>query len=232
MIEITYAGVWRTLDAVDLSEYHQQIDTGRTDKKGKPIMFTYVSWTDAWKVLMEYYPYAEYEFLPETYENNNTVMTHCNLKIGKLTRYMWLPVMNFRNQSVVNPTTREIQDARMRCLVKAISMYGLGAYLFRGEDLPSAEKDKEELAVKMEKKTSKSPMYIFKNLDEEILVEEEGTVKYLKGLAEVLPPENPGSDEIALYEANKNTIAAAYKSTNVKKYKEAYERLIDTYEQS
>ena len=229
MIELTYAGVWRTLDAVDLKEYHQGIDTGRKDRQGKPVVFTYVSWTDAWKVLMEYYPYAQYEFLPETYESNGTVMTHCNLHIGKLKRYMWLPVMNFKNQSVVNPTTREIQDARMRCLVKAISMYGLGAYLFRGEDLPSVDKDNEELAVKNVE--SIQPSYIFKNLEGEIIVESKGAVEFLKGLAEVLPPENPGSEELDLYEANKKTILDASYHTKVKKYKEAYERLIETYEQ-
>ena len=50
---------------------------------------------------------------------------------------MWLPVMDNRNKAVPNPTSRDISDARMRCLVKAIAMHGLGAYIYAGEDLPA-----------------------------------------------------------------------------------------------
>ena len=236
MIDLTYSGVWKTLDTVDLTEYHQSIDTGRKDKNGKPVLFTYISWTDAWKVLMEFYPYAAYEFLPETYETNGTVMTHCNIHIGKLNRYMWLPVMNFKNTSVVNPTTREIQDARMRCLVKALSMFGLGAYLYRGEDLPSADKDAEEQIAKSVISSpdikNKSVSYVFKDLENEVLVEETDPVRYLHGLGEILSAENPDTDSINLYEANKKEIAKAQKATVVKKYKDAYVRLVEVYEKS
>ena len=31
----------------------------------------------------------------------------------------------------------------MRCLVKCLAMYGLGHYIYAGEDIPSADKDKE-----------------------------------------------------------------------------------------
>jgi hypothetical protein len=54
---------------------------------------------------------------------------------------MWLPVMDNRNKSIVNGTTRDISDARMRCLVKCVAMFGLGIYLYAGEDLPSSVKD-------------------------------------------------------------------------------------------
>ena len=46
--------------------------------------------------------------------------------------------MDNRNKSVANPSSRDISDARMRCLVKAIAMHGLGAYIYAGEDLPQA----------------------------------------------------------------------------------------------
>ena len=135
-VELTYKEVWATLNALDLSEYH--------DKKGK---FTYISWTDAWKILMEHYPFATYEFQPETYESNGTVMSHCIVRIGHLERYMWLPCMDNSNKSLTNPTTRQIQDSRMRCLVKCLAMLGLANYLYRGEDLPDANKDAEEAQV-------------------------------------------------------------------------------------
>ena len=135
-VELTYKEVWATLNALDLSEYHE--------KKGK---FTYISWTDAWKILMEHYPFATYEFQPETYENNGTVMSHCIVRIGHLERYMWLPCMDNNNKSLTNPTTRQIQDSRMRCLVKCLAMLGLANYLYRGEDLPDANKYAEEAQV-------------------------------------------------------------------------------------
>ncbi len=138
-VELTYKEVWATLNALDLSEYH--------DKKGN---FTYLSWTDAWKILMEHYSFATYEFQPETYENNGTVMSHCIVRIGHLERYMWLPCMDNRNNSVSNPTTRQIQDSRMRCLVKCLAMFGLANYIFRGEDLPDADKDVAEAQVTQE----------------------------------------------------------------------------------
>jgi len=47
-----------------------------------------------------------------------------------------LPVMDNRNNAISKPTSRQISDTKMRCLVKAISMFGLGSYIYAGEDLP------------------------------------------------------------------------------------------------
>jgi DNA polymerase III alpha subunit len=60
---------------------------------------------------------------------------------------MWLPVMDNRNKSIVNPTSREISDARMRCLVKAIALHGLGLYIYAGEDLPEAVKEERNAVL-------------------------------------------------------------------------------------
>jgi hypothetical protein len=61
---------------------------------------------------------------------------------------MWLPVMDHKNNSIINPSSRMISDAKMRCLVKTIGIMGLGLYIFAGEDLPAAEK--ERMRVEME----------------------------------------------------------------------------------
>jgi len=45
-------------------------------------------------------------------------------------------VMDHRNKAIVNPTSRDVSDARMRCLVKCIALFGLGFSLYAGEDLP------------------------------------------------------------------------------------------------
>ena len=45
--------------------------------------------------------------------------------------------MNFKNDAIKNPDAREISDAKMRCLVKTIAMFGLGARLYDGTYQPS-----------------------------------------------------------------------------------------------
>ena len=50
---------------------------------------------------------------------------------------MWLPVMDYKNNAIVSPDTRAVSDTRMRCLTKCLAMYGLGHYIYAGEDLPA-----------------------------------------------------------------------------------------------
>ncbi len=124
--------VWETLAAVDVSE--------KINKKGK---MSYLSWAWAWAELMKYYPESTYEFKPVVIDAAGSVEVWCDLTIKEgdhsLTRSMWLPVMDFKNNSVINPTSREVSDNRMRCLVKCIAMFGLGHYIYAGEDLPDPE---------------------------------------------------------------------------------------------
>ena len=222
-VELTYKEVWATLNALDLSEYH--------DKKGN---FTYLSWTDAWKILMEHYPFATYEFQPETYENNGTVMSYCIVKIGHLERYMWLPCMDNKNNSLTNPTTRQIQDSRMRCLVKCLAMFGLANYIYRGEDLPDAKKDEaeaqviQELEPEVESETETG--FRIKELNgnikcncktaQDLLVQMR--VEYEKCLQEEKPFKG-------IYLMNKDEVQKAYDSVPAsdKKVKEGFKALIE-----
>jgi len=68
---------------------------------------------------------------------------------------MWLPVMDGANKSMLKTsytystrygdkqvdaaTTFDINKTLMRCLVKNLAMFGLGIYIYAGEDLPEAE---------------------------------------------------------------------------------------------
>tara|TARA_R100000482_G_C5125585_1_gene148539 strand:- start:204 stop:797 length:594 start_codon:yes stop_codon:yes gene_type:complete len=125
--------IWQTLSAIDVSEH--------TEKKGK---LTYLSWAWAWSTLMEHYPSAQYHFGADI-EYGDTLMVQCDMRVLGVTHNMWLPVMDNRNNAVSNPTARQISDTRMRCLTKCISMFGLGHYIYAGEDLPvSSQKDLEE----------------------------------------------------------------------------------------
>tara|TARA_R110000751_G_scaffold288487_1_gene394554 strand:- start:3724 stop:4275 length:552 start_codon:yes stop_codon:yes gene_type:complete len=136
--------VWATLSAIDCS--------AKVEQKGK---LTYLSWAWAWQTLMEHYPDSTYEY-GEAFEEDgtNTMEVNVSVTVEGITHAMWLPVMDNRNKSIVNPTTRDISDARMRCLVKCIAMFGLGIYIYAGEDLP--ESTKTEVVSAEQAKTIKS----------------------------------------------------------------------------
>tara|TARA_R110000850_G_C9737622_1_gene444028 strand:- start:1 stop:639 length:639 start_codon:yes stop_codon:yes gene_type:complete len=124
--------VWINLAAVDCSD--------QVKKKGK---MSYLSWAWAWAKLMDNYPESNYRFLPNVVDSVGSVEVSCEVTIAdgdkSLTRTMWLPVMDYKNDSVINPTSREVSDNKMRCLTKAIAMFGMGHYIYAGEDLPDPE---------------------------------------------------------------------------------------------
>ena len=125
------AEVWKTLSGIDCSKHVK-------DKGG----FTYLSWVWAWGILMENYPESTIERLPLSYyEGSVETQVSVTVRRGedKITRIMWLPVMNFKNQAIDQPDSRMISDTYMRCLVKCIALHGLGHYIYAGEDIPREE---------------------------------------------------------------------------------------------
>jgi len=46
------------------------------------------------------------------------------------------PVLDNYNKAVRDPDSFAVNAAIMRCLTKAISLHGLGLYIYAGEDLP------------------------------------------------------------------------------------------------
>jgi len=106
-----------------------------TKVKGK---FTYLSWTFAWSELMKICPDATYTIEDVEYHNDGSATVHTTMTIDEITHQMFLAVMDFKNKAVQNPNAMDINNSRMRCLVKNIAMFGLGLYIYAGEDLPEA----------------------------------------------------------------------------------------------
>jgi hypothetical protein len=77
-----------------------------------------------------------------------TAMVHTSVTVKGLRRECMLPVMDNKNNAVKLPDSRKISDAIMRCMTKAISMHGLGLYIYAGEDLPEPEPVQESEADK------------------------------------------------------------------------------------
>ena len=136
--------VFERLSAINLNEYVEKKDN-----------LTYLSWAWAWSATKKECPDASYQILPTEYDEALGFMCHTNVTIEGQTLEMWLPVMDGKNKSMkkhsyeyttkygvktVEPaTTFDINKTIMRCLVKNLAMFGLGIYIYAGEDLPESE---------------------------------------------------------------------------------------------
>ena len=122
--KLTFGEIWKTLRNVDIS--HLVVKKGELD---------YLNWADAWALLMKHYPEATYDFdVPTFYgkEGQETCEVHCMIVIDGFIRRWSLPVMTsiLPMKSVINPTSRDINDAKARCLVKTLAIFGLGLSLW------------------------------------------------------------------------------------------------------
>ena len=133
------AQIWGTLSKIDCSAH--------IEKKGK---LSYLSWTWAWATLMEHYPESRFEMLMQTDHPDDSVTVKVAVTISngedERSREMWLPVMDHKNAAIKNPDARQISDAKMRCLVKCLALFGLGHYIYAGEDVPESVKEEQTQA--------------------------------------------------------------------------------------
>ncbi len=124
-----YNEIWERLSKIDVSKYVEK-------KNGA----NYLSWANAWAEMMANYPETTFKFGELVTFADGTAEVNCTVQIGAFTRSVWLPVMRgYSGKAVENPNARDISDAKMRCLVKCFALFGLGMYLYQGEDLPKEE---------------------------------------------------------------------------------------------
>lgn len=116
---------------------------------------TYLSWAWAWSETKKACPDTTYKILETEYDEVLGFMCHTTVTIEGETLEMWLPVMDGANKSMLKKqysyqtrygekyveaaTTFDINKTIMRCLVKNLAMFGLGIYIYAGEDLPQGE---------------------------------------------------------------------------------------------
>jgi len=118
-----------------------------TEKKGN---LTYLSWAWAWAEVLKIDPDAEWfphEFGPEGSKlpymmlHDTTALVKVTVTIRGKSKLAILPVMDHRNKAIQGPDAFQVNTATMRCLAKAISMHGLGLYIYAGEDLPPIDEE-------------------------------------------------------------------------------------------
>lgn len=161
------ATVFEELNAINVNEKTEKKKSGGTE-------LTYLSWTWAWAEVKKRFPEAHYEIvmydgLPYVYDENTGYMVFTNVTIDGITHTMWLPVMDGANKAMKNKpytystkyngektvdaaTMFDVNKTIMRCLVKNLAMFGLGLYIYAGEDLPEVEVEENKTAQEVAKK--------------------------------------------------------------------------------
>ena len=140
-----------------------------SDKCEKRESLTYLSWANAWSEFKSAYPSATYRILknedglPYFSDPDLGIMVFTEVIVDDVIHQMWLPVMDSKNKAMkLTPYTYQVWDnykkafvektvqaasmfdinkTLMRCLVKNLAMFGLGLYIFQGDDLPEKSAD-------------------------------------------------------------------------------------------
>ena len=153
--------VFERLSAINLNDHVEKKDN-----------LTYLSWAWAWSATKNACPDATYKIGETEYDEALGFMCHTTVTIEGETLEMWLPVMDGKNKSMKKvaysystkygdkqvdaATTFDINKTIMRCLVKNLAMFGLGIYIYAGEDLPEGETNVKPAAPSQPLKEIKS----------------------------------------------------------------------------
>ena len=141
--------VFETLNKINVNEFKE--------KKGS---YDYLSWSDAVQYVLSVYPDATWEThefdIPMNREKDcgwyakfpyMTTHSGCFVKVSVciegITRTEVHAVMDNYNKAILEPTATQINNSIKRCLVKCFALFGLGLYIYRGEDLPEDDKPQE-----------------------------------------------------------------------------------------
>ena len=120
------------------------IKTNVNDHVEKKNGLSYLSWAWAWAEALKADPKATFKvemFGDKCYMDiNGTAMVWVTVTMFDKPMTCQLPVMDFRNKAIPNPDAFAVNTAIMRCMTKALSLHGLGLYIYAGEDLPEQPK--------------------------------------------------------------------------------------------
>ena len=152
--------------AGELFRYFNTLDvTGHIEKKNG---LSYLSWPFAVQEARRKCPDFSFSIqtfngYPYQFDPKTGYMVYTTVTMGGVTIPMWLPVMDSSNKAMKDvpyeyevydkfkkqytkkkveaATMFEINKTIMRCLVKNLAMFGLGLYVYAGEDIPSSDEE-------------------------------------------------------------------------------------------
>ena len=127
-----------------MSEFKKLLSLDVNSKKEKKGKYDYLSWAFAWAEFKKVYPEALYEIIKDEsgnpfFKSECGFMCHTKVSAEGLTYEMWLPIKDNYNKVISTPDAMDVNTTLMRCLVKNLAMFGLGLYIFAGEDLPEVQ---------------------------------------------------------------------------------------------
>lgn len=160
--------IFDTLFHLDVNDRVEKKKTGKTS-------LSYLSWSWAWAEFKKVEPDAHYEIkkfdngdgrlVPYLYDKDLGIMCFTTVSAGRLTYEMWLPVMDGANKAmkfeeytyktqygektVQQASMFDVNKTIMRCLVKNLAMFGLGLYIYAGEDLPDMTEEQEQQRMEL-----------------------------------------------------------------------------------
>lgn len=176
-LEEREVAIYNELRQIDCSEHIEKLSQGN-------VTLSYLSWSWAFDTIQQLLPIS-YEIkqfvdgegnrVPYQFDKNTGYMVFTEMTILGIKKSMWLPVMDSANKAMKSEPYAyktkngdkwvqaanmfDVNKTIMRCLVKNLSLFGLGLYIYAGEDLPPKEKEYitdeqkkafKELGVKVE----------------------------------------------------------------------------------
>ena len=150
--------VWETLSRIDVNEH--------TEDKGG---LTYLSWAWAWGICKDHYPDATFtkhtneQDFPCFKDDNGFAFVKVTVTIQGESVTEFLPVLDFRNAPIENPNAFAVNTALQRCLAKCLAYFGLGHYIYAGEDMPRF--DREDAIKRIEAHGKENDGWLDKVLD-------------------------------------------------------------------
>lgn len=165
MVTTNKENTFNLLNSISVNEHTEE-------KEG----LTYLSWSWAVSEVKKRCPDMTYKVhryengLPYVFDPNTGYMVSTEVTIDGITHEMWLPVMDGKNKTMkatpytyknkygkeftVNAATMfDVNKAIMRCLTKNFAMFGLGLYIYAGEDLPESEPTEPKKKTEPKKST-------------------------------------------------------------------------------
>ena len=210
------------LYSLDLSD---KLERRENDK------LSYLSWANAWAEFKRAYPNAEYRIIKDPATNlpyfndpNTGLIVYTEVTADNQTYEMWLPVMDAKNKAMrEQPYTYQVYDsykktyvektvqaatmfdinkAIMRCLVKNLAMFGLGLYVYAGEDLSNEENLVAENNLQKKQTTRRTKITTPSHTT---TTTQQSTDKYL-GIKAAISSCNDNASLLSLYNQHRNEV--------------------------
>lgn len=139
--------VFKKLSEINISD--------KVEKKGNQ---KYLSWSNAWELAKQHFPDMQRKIYEDQltgmnyFTDHKTAYVKVGIIINDLEHIDYLPVMDFRNQSISvdKVTSMDVNKTIQRSTTKALAMHGLGLSLWTGEDMVDTVKTTKAPATKID----------------------------------------------------------------------------------